>query len=138
MSDQREDLYDCGGLPNGPVSDLELVAHFRRVAGDAIVDHQIASLGSDPVLASMRTAHRAHLAALALTPAQLHRRAELLEQMMDEFGVPSVGADPETPDETARVQMFSRMLTELTHRAAEASMASEEALRILYGEHSEQ
>lgn len=120
--------YDCHGFPDRPVSDLDLLAFFRERAGREVVDEQIAVLGSDRVFAQMQRAHQSHLTALALTPEELHQRAELIESLMLELGVPTLGATDDTRTDVDRVQMLIHVVRGLADRVAE-QMLRDEAMR---------
>jgi hypothetical protein len=133
--------YECNGLPDHPVGDLDLMKIFRSRVGNDVVNEQVAKFGADRVITLMRRAHRSHLTALTLTPRQLHQRAELVESLMDEFRVPAAlsdgGEDPQVQVDSDRIQMLIRMVKELADRAVEAAMMNEATMHILMNNEEE-
>lgn len=119
--------YDCKHLPDRRMSDLDLLAFFRFQVGNDVVNEQIAVMGVDQVMMSMQRAHQAHLTAQALTEKQLHQRAEMLESLMLEFGVPEIGDDFDTASDVDRVQMFIRVVKGFADIAAETALRNEAA-----------
>lgn len=112
--------YSCDHFPNQPISDAEMVAHYRALVGDHVVNEQIATRGPKAVVESMQRQHRAHLVAATLSPAELHRRAEILESLMDELGTPAVGSAPDVASDLGRVLLFADAVRELVDRVTES------------------
>lgn len=120
--------YDCAGLPEHQLPDFDLLAFYRQRFGDEIVNEQIATLGTDRVIETMQRAHRSHLVARDLSEKELHQRAELVESLMLEFGVPALGEAPDTQTDLERMQMFVRVVKGLADTVAEFR-SREEAMR---------
>lgn len=121
----RSRVYSCEGLPSHRLGDLDLLQLNRERFGDEIIDEQIALLGTDRVIESMQRAHQAHLIASELSPRELHQRAEVMESLMLEFGVPALGASSDTPTDLHRVQMFVRVVKGLADELVQYQMREE-------------
>lgn len=119
----------CDHFPSEPLDDLALVAHFRKVVGDDVVNEQFAARGTDREIAAMQRAHRAHLRALELTPTEMHRRAEMLESLMDELGVPALGSSPDTATDSDRVALFASAVLRMTDMLAEQAAVEQDVAR---------
>jgi hypothetical protein len=125
MTDDLAPSYQCADLPAEQMSNVDIVAFYRDRVGSDVVNEQIAVMGADRVIESMQRAHRSHLLASVLTEAELHQRAEMMESLMLEFGVPERGQDPEVLTDLDRVQMFIRVVKGIADVAAEAQMRDE-------------
>lgn len=124
--------YDCEGLPMQRLSGLDLLAFYRERFGNEVVNEQIATMGVDRVIESMQRAHESHLVAQSLSDKELHQRAEMVESLMLEFGIPPRGSAPDVSSDLARMQMFVAVVHGLADMAAEQKMREEAEQYITY------
>ncbi len=117
------DSMPCGMFPPVPIDDLTLVRLYRREAGDDEVSEAIAQLGADVAIKSMKLRHHAHNVAVNLRPVDLHQRAELLELLYSELGIPEPSPDsPAIETDADRGRYFRAVVLRLLDREVQARL----------------
>lgn len=125
MADQPLPDLPCGMYPPVPIDDLTLVRLYRSGVGNDEVSAAIAQISADAAITVMRQRHRAHAVAESLEALDLHQRAELLELLFQEFGIPEPGSSIGIETDADRGRYFRAVVLRLLEREVEARLNRE-------------